>query len=147
MEREETQANEKMSLQNGVVTVVLEADGTEIDDEEYFATLEAHTSLMILNEGERWNVAAPPCRLSGDQTDDAKGGTELAGLVGKLKHNLCHVSLLGGAELELLSDMDPESIADITYPDRMFLEQLKEASGRKTRWLPRKTPNSHWWPD
>lgn len=112
------------------ITVCLEADGTEIDDEEYFATLEAHTSLMILTKDERWNPPVPPCRLSMDQIDDAKGGIELAGLVGKLKHNLCHVSLLGGAELELLSDMDPDSIADITFPDRIFLEQLKEASGR-----------------
>lgn len=112
------------------ITVCLEGDGTEIDDEEYFATLEAHTSLMILTKDERWNAPTPPCHISMDQLDDAKGGVELAGLVGKLKHNLCHVSLLGGAELELLSDMDPESIADITFPDRIFLEQLKEASGR-----------------
>lgn len=119
---------EKMSLED--VTVVLEGDGTEIDDEEYFATLEAHTNLMILTRDQRWQPTGPPCRLSMDQLDDAKGGMELAGLVGKLKHNLCHVSLLGGAELELLSDMDPDSIADITYPDRVFLEQLKEASGR-----------------
>lgn len=114
----------------GDVTVVLEVDGTEIDDEEYFATLDPHTNLMILNNGEKWQPPGPPCRLQTDQVDDTKGGTELAGLVGKLKHNLCHVSLLGGAELELLSDMDPESLVDITFPDKIFLEQLKEASGR-----------------
>lgn len=80
---------------DGAITVVLEADGTEIDDEEYFATLEPHTSLMVLNGAQKWQLPAPPCRISTDQTDDAKGGVELAGLVGKLKHNLCHVSLLG----------------------------------------------------
>lgn len=48
----------------------------------------------------------------------------------KIKQNLCHVSLLGGADLELLSDMDPDSLVDITFPDKIFLEQLKEASGR-----------------
>lgn len=116
---------------NGDITVVLEVDGTEIDDEEYFATLEPHTSLMILQEQQKWQLPAPPCRLQFDQVDDAKGGgAELAGLVGKLKHNLCHVSLLGGPELELLSDMDPDSLVDITFPDKIFLEQLKEASGR-----------------
>lgn len=121
---------EKFSGTDDLITIVLEGDGTEIDDEEYFATLEAHTSLMVLKKDERWSPTAPPCRISVDQLDDATGGADLAGLVGKLKHNLCHVSLLGGAELELLSDMDPESIADITFPDRIFLEQLKEASGR-----------------
>lgn len=115
---------------HGDITVVLEVDGTEIDDEEYFATLEPHTSLMILENHQKWQLPAPPCRLQMDQVDDAKGGAELAGLVGKLKHNMCHVSLLGGPELELLSDMDPESLVDITFPDKIFLEQLKEASGR-----------------
>lgn len=115
---------------NENVTVVLEVDGTEIDDEEYFSTLEPNTSLMILTESENWMPPSPPCRLNIDQVDDTKGGTELVGLVDRLKSNLCHLSLLGGAELELLSDMDPESLVDITFPDRIFLENLKEASGR-----------------
>lgn len=120
---------EKLGI-TGDITVVLEVDGTEIDDEEYFATLEPHTNLMILQGHQKWQLPAPPCRLQMDQVDDAKGGAELAGLVGKLKHNLCHVSLLGGEDLEMLSDMDPESLVDITFPDKIFLEQLKEASGR-----------------
>lgn len=112
-------------------TVVLEADGTEIDDEEYFATLDPNTSLMILTGNQSWTPAYPTCNISRDQVDDAnKGADELAGLVGRLKTNLCHLSLLGGPELELLSDMDPESLADLTYPDKIFLDQLKEASGR-----------------
>ncbi|XP_017768972.1 PREDICTED: DNA fragmentation factor subunit alpha-like [Nicrophorus vespilloides] len=124
-----TKAAKKLDIE-GNITVVLEADGTEIDDDEYFATLEPHTSLMILKMDEKWLPPAPPCRLSFDELDDGKGGQELVGLVDKLKHNLCHVSLLGGPELELLSDMDPDSLADITFPDKVFLEQLKEASGR-----------------
>ncbi|XP_018322255.1 DNA fragmentation factor subunit alpha-like [Agrilus planipennis] len=112
------------------VSVVLEVDGTEIDDEEYFATLEPHTNLMILKGDQKWCQPSPPCRISTDQVDDIKGGPELAGLVGKLKQNLCHVSLLGAPDLELLSDMDPDSLVDITFPDKIFLEQLKEASSR-----------------
>lgn len=120
---------EKLNM-NGPVTVVLEADGTEIDDEEYFATLDPHTSLMVLSDDQKWNHPTPPCRLSMDSVDDGKGSPELAGIVGKIKQNLCHVSLLGGPELELLSDMDPDSYDDITSFDKIFLEQLKEASGR-----------------
>nr|CAI5859868.1 unnamed protein product [Callosobruchus analis] len=113
------------------VTVVLEADGTEIDDEEYFATLEPNTSLMVLNNEQTWVPPTPPCRIKKqDEVDDGRGGPELVDLVGKLKHNICHVSLLGGAELEMLSDMDPDSLVDITFPDKIFLEQLKEVSGR-----------------
>lgn len=126
-----SKVRDKLNIENiENVRVVLETDGTEIDDEEYFATLDTNTSLMILQEGENWMPPKPPCRLNIDQVDDSKGGQELVGLVGKLKNNLCHVSLLGGAELELLSDMDPESLVDLTFPDRLFLENLKEASGR-----------------
>ncbi|GJQ74824.1 hypothetical protein Trydic_g21661 [Trypoxylus dichotomus] len=99
---------EKLGI-HGDVVIVLEGDGTEIDDDEYFATLDPHTSLMVLTEDQKWQPTAPPCRLSVDQTDDGKGG---------------------GPELELLSDMDPDSLVDITFPDKIFLEQLKEASGR-----------------
>ncbi|XP_019868278.1 DNA fragmentation factor subunit alpha [Aethina tumida] len=120
---------EKLNI-TGDITIVLESDGTEIDDEEYFATLDPNTGLMVLNNDQKWLPSIPACRLNVDQVDDGKGGAELVGLVGKLKHNLCHVSLLGAAELELLSDMDPESLVDITFPDKIFLEQLKEASGR-----------------
>lgn len=116
--------------EEGKLTIVLEADGTEIDDDEYFATLDPNTSLMVLVNAQKWLPPAPPCRFNIDQTDGGKVEPDLANLVGKLKHNLCHVSLLRGPDLELLSDMDPDSLDDINFLDKMFLEQLKEASGR-----------------
>ena len=36
------------------VRVVLEDDGTAVDDEEYFSTLDPHTVLMIIPPGHRW---------------------------------------------------------------------------------------------
>jgi len=36
------------------IRVVLEVDGTEIDDNDYFNTLEPDTTLMILVEEEKW---------------------------------------------------------------------------------------------
>lgn len=41
----------------------------------------------------------------------------LGGLVERLQGDLTHISMLGGKDLELLSDMDPESLADI-MPDK-----------------------------
>ncbi|CAG5101037.1 Similar to Cidec: Cell death activator CIDE-3 (Rattus norvegicus) [Cotesia congregata] len=126
------------------ITIVLEQDGTEVDDEEYFATLERNTSLMVLNGSEKW--AAPGSAKTAtsryilvDNVDSA-GRTEesttrgnyhrpIEPLVSSLHNDPTHISLLGGNDLELLSDMNPDSLADIV-PDRMFLEQLKEASGR-----------------
>lgn len=36
------------------IRIVLENDGTEIDDNDYFNTLEPDTTLMILVEEEKW---------------------------------------------------------------------------------------------
>lgn len=75
---------EKLPLDDAV-TVVLEQDGTEIDDEDYFATLEPHTSLMVLTGDQKWSPPQP--KLSMDTVDDAKGGPELAGItLALIKH-------------------------------------------------------------
>ena len=63
--------------------------------------------------------------------DDTTDGTEkvhLKKLVGQMKTNLCNISILSEPDLELLSNMDPNSVADITGRD--FVDQLKETSGR-----------------
>ena len=48
------------------VSVVLEEDGTEVDDDDYFQTLEPNTCLMLLYSGERWS---PFSAASDDVTD------------------------------------------------------------------------------
>ena len=42
------------------VSVVLEEDGTEVDDDDYFQTLEPNTCLMLLYSGERWSPFSAP---------------------------------------------------------------------------------------
>lgn len=51
----------------------------------------------------------------GDETD---GGRGIQGLLQRLQSDIGQVSLLGGCELELLSDMDPDSLTDIVQ-DRL----------------------------
>lgn len=125
------------------LTIVLEQDGTEVDDEEYFATLERNTSLMVLHGDQKWIAVGSSKTASRyivvDDVDNVEGDsrvdkirrrrTPIEPLVSSLHGDPSHISLLGGNDLELLSDMDPDSLADIV-PDRLFLEQLKEASGR-----------------
>lgn len=66
---------------------------------------------------------------TGDMTDSPEvERIHLKKLVAQMKSNLCNVSVLSEPDLELLSNMDPNSVADITGRD--FIEQLKEASGR-----------------
>lgn len=52
-------AKEKLGLNGEAVKVVLEQDGTEVDEEDYFSTLERNTSLMLLAPNEKW---CPPGR-------------------------------------------------------------------------------------
>lgn len=65
-----------------------------------------------------------------DSIDSAGNGEKvhLKKLVGQMKSNLCNISILSEPDLELLSNMDPNEVADITGRD--FVEQLKETSGR-----------------
>ena len=42
------------------VYVVLEEDGTEVDEEEYFQTLPENTLLMLLYIGDKWSPYGPP---------------------------------------------------------------------------------------
>jgi DNA fragmentation factor alpha subunit len=53
-------AKEKLGLNGEAVKVVLEQDGTEVDEEDYFSTLERNTSLMLLAPNEKWG---PPGRV------------------------------------------------------------------------------------
>jgi DNA fragmentation factor alpha subunit len=54
-------ARDKMSLPKDIpVKIVLEQDGTEVDDDEYFSTMERNTTLMVLINDQRW---LPPGRL------------------------------------------------------------------------------------
>ncbi|XP_042539621.1 cell death activator CIDE-A [Dipodomys spectabilis] len=49
----------------GLVTLVLEEDGTVVDTEEYFQTLEDNTHFMILEKGQKWTPGskyAPVCK-------------------------------------------------------------------------------------
>ncbi len=42
-----------------IVYVVLEEDGTEVDEEEYFQTLPDNTLLMLLHIGDKWTPFGP----------------------------------------------------------------------------------------
>ncbi|OAD61987.1 hypothetical protein WN48_06757 [Eufriesea mexicana] len=53
--RAEGEGKEKLGVpQNENVSVVLESDGTQVEDGEYFKTLANNTILLLLRHGERW---------------------------------------------------------------------------------------------
>lgn len=121
------------------VAVVLEVDGTEVDD-EYFKRLEENTIILLLNPGERWYPpgveairAVPPVTRSGcDVTDSASGSSNhdrIAQLLPALRHNLGSIFLLSIEELELLADMDVQHHC-VTVNDPDFLIRIRDTCGR-----------------
>lgn len=99
-----------------------------MDDEEYFATLERNTNLMVLQGDEKWSI--PGSKTSRyivvDNVDNAghtvdegsrRYRSSIEPLVSNLHGDPSGISLLGGNDLELLSDMNPDSLSDI-IPDR-----------------------------
>jgi len=86
---------------------------------------------MVLHGDQKWaavgsSKTASRCIVV-DNVDNAEGGlkvdkirrrrTLIEPLVSSLHSDPSHISLLGGTELETLSDMDPDSLGDIV-PDR-----------------------------
>ncbi len=43
---------------SSTVTVVLESDGTEVDDEDYFMCLDPNATFLLLTNGQKWSPAA-----------------------------------------------------------------------------------------
>ncbi|XP_052873316.1 DNA fragmentation factor subunit alpha [Anopheles cruzii] len=126
-------AAEKFGRQD-LPNIHLDSDGTEVDDEDYFQTLEPNAELIAVFSDQQWvdpthYVTITTRRDSSDVTDSPEvERIHLKKLVSHMKTNVCNVSVLSEPDLELLSNMDPNSFADITGKD--FVEQLKEASGR-----------------
>ncbi|KAK7605254.1 hypothetical protein V9T40_007112 [Parthenolecanium corni] len=122
-------AQEKFGMISNM-KIVLERDGTEVDEEEYFSTLEPNTCFMILKENEDWIPPSEYNYLQKYGKDDVdSSGSDLVQLLGRIRNDAGHLMMLGGKELELLSDMDPDSLGDIIQ-DRQFLGEVKEASSR-----------------
>lgn len=140
------------------VYVVLEEDGTEVDEEEYFQTLPANTLLMLLYVGDRWspfgppftaqqNVVSGPTKRTGthlagasassddqrDETDYYSGlsrghSFDLVTLLDRLHQDIGSIVLFSGRELELLSEFDAD---ELTYKyDMQFLQTIQESAER-----------------
>ncbi|KAG9332787.1 hypothetical protein JZ751_014886 [Albula glossodonta] len=107
------------------VSVVLEEDGTIVEDEAYFLCLPANTKFMLLHEKEKW---APTAKIDGgtawltresrvldadtvdsvlaNEGDSAFSSTEAwRDLASKLKQDLASIILFSESELQSLVDV------------------------------------------
>lgn len=87
----------------------------------------SHQSFVFVLQPTQY--VAITTRRGSDTTDCADVEcVHLKKIVGQLKNNLYNVSVLSEPDLEMITNMDPNLVADITGKD--FIEQLKEVSGR-----------------
>lgn len=55
------QTLEAFLIAAGTITLVLEEDGTVVDTEEFFQSLDDNTHFMVLEKGQKWTQVSAPC--------------------------------------------------------------------------------------
>ncbi|KAK7129042.1 hypothetical protein R3I94_017307 [Phoxinus phoxinus] len=104
------------------VSVVLEEDGTIVEDKAYFLCLPANTKFMLLHADEIWmhthqidGGTAQPCRESAnveiDGKDDVDGFESWRSLAEQLRHDLASIILMSEADLQSLIEVPCSDLA------------------------------------
>ncbi|KAM6976489.1 DNA fragmentation factor subunit alpha [Aplochiton taeniatus] len=124
------------------VSVVLEEDGTIVEDDAYFLCLPLNTKFMLLHEREIW---APVRKIDGgtawmsrdsvdletDVVDTSKGGTESwLFLALQLKQDLASVILMSETDLQTLVDIPCSELASVLGFQKKKVENLQETLQR-----------------
>jgi len=106
------------------VVVVLDEDGTEVEDDDYLFSLDDHTTLVLLHPGDRWSNFS-----ASDETD--RGPTDSSGRLSnillKLEKSPGSIALLTEPDLELIVDMDTDCPQFERF-DSGFLKDIQQAA-------------------
>jgi len=108
------------------VFLVMEEDGTEIEDTDYLLSLPDNTCLILLQKGDRWS----PFGL-GDEVDNCKPSdkSRVHDLLLKLESNPANVALVSEPDLEALLDLDTDD-SQFNRFGAKFLEDVQDAADR-----------------
>ncbi|XP_013416677.1 DNA fragmentation factor subunit alpha [Lingula anatina] len=123
------------------VKVVLEEDGTEVEDNDYFLCLKDNTTFLLLKPGEKWTKVRDP---SPDETDfgreiykvdtDSATSSGITFTIQRLKDRLQEdpeaFFLLSNEELQDIVDLDPHELARILQDSTSNVETLQETCQR-----------------
>lgn len=104
------------------VIVVLDEDGTEVEDDDYLLCLPDQTTLVLLFSGDRWN----DCNQ--DEVDTMQNpSTRVANILLRLENSPGSIALLSELDLELLADIDTDH-SQFQRFDVKFLNDIKQAA-------------------
>lgn len=107
--------SQKLGLQGQNVTVVLEDDGCEVDEEDYFSFLPDDTIFMFLEGSVKWTSAAN----SSTHTDDTDSvvfesdvpENDISRLLPEMQSNPTKIALLTEDQLQEIVELEPEQLA------------------------------------
>ncbi|XP_017561830.1 DNA fragmentation factor subunit alpha [Pygocentrus nattereri] len=112
------------------VSVVLEDDGTIVEDEAYFLCLNSNTKFMLLCDGEVWRPAKKydggtawlsreSVDVERDMVDNVSGVEPWCSLAHQLKQDLASIILMSEADLQSLVDAPCADLASVLgFPDQ-----------------------------
>ncbi|XP_056278940.1 DNA fragmentation factor subunit alpha [Pseudoliparis swirei] len=123
------------------VTVVLENDGTIVDDQAYFLCLPLNTKFMLLHEKETWSpvrrvdggtawLARDSLVLEADTVDSSSAAAPWLNLAQQLKQDLTSIILMSDADLQTLVDAPCLELASALGFQKKRAEDLQETLQR-----------------
>lgn len=114
------------------VTVVLEEDGTVVDDEDYFAFIPENTVLMFLIGEEKWTERGKYVAL--DETDDGSNisglDSDVSALLYLLKNDVTKVATLSDDQIQQIIDCDTSELSHFYSGNERFTKSLQEGCQR-----------------
>ncbi|OWF41252.1 DNA fragmentation factor subunit alpha-like [Mizuhopecten yessoensis] len=118
------------------VQVVLEEDGTEIDDDDYFLFLPQNTTLMLLARDQRWAVEGKEGRSGQDEPDfmTSNEGQEISErtveLITGLQRDITRLIAFSNNDLQGVIDLSVPALASLLHDTESFAEAVQEACQR-----------------
>ncbi|KAK7507662.1 hypothetical protein BaRGS_00001597 [Batillaria attramentaria] len=123
----------KLGISDANVRVVLEADGTEVDEEDYFSFLPSDATLMLLTPSDKWR----PVGLEEAGTDE----TDYAGhpgamsertrqLVHNLKRDVSRIITFSDDDLNMVLAVDVSDLAHELGESSGYAKALQDACQR-----------------
>lgn len=114
------------------IQIVLEEDGTEVCDDDYFTFLPVHTTFMVLRESESWR----PRGLEVISVDEPDTGTDTASqerarsLIMGLQRDLTRIITFSNEDLQNVIAMKTADIASLVQDSEHYAKSLQESCQR-----------------
>ncbi|CAG5116310.1 unnamed protein product [Candidula unifasciata] len=112
--------------------VVLEEDGTEVDEEEYFSLLPMNTTFLFLQNNEQWQPGG-----GGDSRDEPDTSVttglekdDLTSLIASLKCDLANIMTFSLEQLQQLVDHDTSKLAELMGQAERYTRAVQAACQR-----------------